>query len=127
MRPCTPFTVSRRKAGRPPSPRPPAAASTWSCTISSPVGTPTSNARAMAREADIVFAEIWVADYAAVLPLGGRAPESLRNDEGLLETLRPFDRPGKWIFSICHGVQILAAAGLADGRKVTCYHHVRRE
>ena len=78
-------------------------------------------------EADVAFADIRVADYAAVLVLGGRAPEYLRNDEPLLEILRAFDRAGKWIFAICHGVQVLAAAGLADGRKVTCYHHVRRE
>ncbi|HKB48693.1 MAG TPA: DJ-1/PfpI family protein, partial [Ktedonobacterales bacterium] len=28
---------------------------------------------------------------------------------------------------ICHGVQVLAAAGLATGKRVTCYQHVRRE
>ncbi len=33
----------------------------------------------------------------------------------------------EWIFAICHGVQILAAAGLARGKQVTCYGHVRLE
>jgi protease I len=78
-------------------------------------------------EANLAFGEVRVEDYTAVLLLGGRAPEYLRNDESLLDILRAFDRAGKWIFAICHGVQVLAAAGLATGKRVTCYHHVRRE
>ena len=38
-----------------------------------------------------------------------------------------FHKSGKWIFSVCHGIQILAAAGLLKGRKVTCYENVRLE
>jgi len=78
-------------------------------------------------DADVDFAGVRVQDYEAVLLLGGRAPEYLRNDEGLLALLRAFDAAGKWIFAICHGIQILAAAGLANGKNVTCYHHVKRE
>ena len=59
--------------------------------------------------------------------IGGRAPEYLRNDKRLIGIIRDFDRAGKWIFSICHGVQLLAAAGLLKGRRVTCYEHVRIE
>jgi protease I len=77
--------------------------------------------------ADLDFAQVNVADYAAVLILGGRAPEYLRNNAAVLEIAREFDRQGKWIFAICHGVQILAAAGLARGKCVTCYEHVRLE
>ena len=32
-----------------------------------------------------------------------------------------------WIFSICHGVQLVAAAGLAKGKRFTCYEHVKVE
>ena len=78
-------------------------------------------------EANLSFDEVRVEDYDAVLLLGGRAPEYLRNDEALLDIVRAFDRAGKWVYAICHGVQVLAAAGLVKGRKVTCYHHVRRE
>lgn len=78
-------------------------------------------------EAAVNFDEVRVDDYAAVLVLGGRAPEYLRNNARLVEILREFDRQEKWIFAICHGVQILAAAGLAKGKRVTCYHHVRIE
>jgi len=76
-------------------------------------------------EAEVTFDEVSVEKYAAVLILGGRAPEYLRNNVTVLEIVREFDRQEKWIFAICHGVQILAAAGLARGKRVTCYQHVR--
>jgi protease I len=78
-------------------------------------------------EAGLSFDDVRVDDYAAILILGGRAPEYLRNNVKLVALVREFDRGGKWIFAICHGVQILAAAGLARGKRVTCYQHVRVE
>jgi protease I len=83
--------------------------------------------RGYGMEAGVAFDQVNVDDYAAVLLLGGRAPEYLRNNKKLLDIVREFDRQQKWIFSICHGVQILAAAGLARGKRVTCYEHVRTE
>ena len=77
--------------------------------------------------ADVTFKEVKVADYVAVLLLGGRAPEYLRNDATLLRLVREFADGGKFVFSICHGIQILVAAGLAGGRKLTCYEHVKTE
>ena len=59
--------------------------------------------------------------------LGGRAPEYLRHDARVLDIVRAFDRAGKWVFAICHGVQILAAAGLLSGRRVTAYENCRWE
>jgi protease I len=78
-------------------------------------------------DADLSFDQVEPADYAAILILGGRAPEYLRNNAKLLEIVRAFEHQGKWIFAICHGVQILAASGLARGKRVTCYEHVRLE
>ncbi len=77
--------------------------------------------------ADLAFEQVKVDDYAAVLILGGRAPEYLRNNPLVLEIVRAFDRQKKWVFAICHGMQILAAAGLTAGKRVTCYEHVRVE
>ena len=45
----------------------------------------------------------------------------------MLDILREFDASGKWIFSICHGIQLLASAGLLKNKRVTCYEHVRTE
>src|SRR3954447_8704517 len=83
--------------------------------------------RGYGMEAGVAFSDVKVEDYAAALVLGGRAPEYLRNNAKLLQIIRDFDRQGKWIFAICHGVQILAAAGLTRGKRVTCYEHVRLE
>jgi protease I len=76
---------------------------------------------------DIAFADVNVADYEAILLLGGRAPEFLRHDAKVLEIVREFDKAEKFIFSICHGVQILVAAGLVNGKNLTCYENVRFE
>lgn len=78
-------------------------------------------------DATLTFDEVKVDDFAAVLILGGRAPEYLRNSAKVLDIVRAFDRQNKWILAICHGVQILAATGLAAGKRVTCYEHVRRD
>ena len=78
-------------------------------------------------ESDLAFADVRVDDYAAVLLLGGRAPEYLRNDARVLAIVREFHERGKWVFAICHGVQVLVTAGLARGARVTAYEHVRAE
>jgi protease I len=80
-----------------------------------------------AMESDLTFADVQVPEYAAVLCIGGRAPEYLRNDERVLDILRQFDREGKYIFAICHGLQLLASAGIIRGKTVTCYEHVRKD
>src|SRR3954451_21744610 len=61
-----------------------------------------------AMESDLTFEEVKVPEYVAVLCIGGRAPEYLRNNPRVLDILRKFDRAGKWIFAICHGLQLLA-------------------
>jgi protease I len=52
---------------------------------------------------------------------GGRAPEYLRLNPRVLEIVRHFARSGKPIAAICHGPQLLAAAGVLDGRRVSAY------
>jgi protease I len=78
-------------------------------------------------EADLAIADADSREYEAVLLLGGRAPEYLRNNVRLLDLVRAFDAAGKWIFAICHGIQILGAAGLLNGKRFTCYEQVRFE
>jgi protease I len=76
-------------------------------------------------ESDLAFGDVRVDDYDAVLVLGGRAPEYLRNDARVLAIVRDFAERGKWVFAICHGVQVVVTAGLARGARVTAYEHVR--
>jgi len=62
------------------------------------------------------------ADYydALVIP-GGRAPEYIRLNEKVLEIVRLFAEAKKPIAAICHGAQVLAAAGVLEGRGCTAY------
>jgi protease I len=63
---------------------------------------------------------------ALVIP-GGRSPEYLRLDERVLAIVRHFAEAKKPIASICHGQQILAAAGVVDGKQCTAYPAVKPE
>jgi protease I len=78
-------------------------------------------------QSDLTIDEIVPDQYDAILLLGGRAPEYLRNNAKLLEIVREFNNQGKWVFAICHGIQILVTAGLAQGNCLTAYEHVRTE
>ncbi|MGD2070656.1 MAG: DJ-1/PfpI family protein [Gemmatimonadota bacterium] len=60
-------------------------------------------------------------DYDALVVPGGRAPEYLRLNEDVLEIARHFDREDKPIAAICHGPQLLAAAGVLRGKACTAY------
>lgn len=55
-----------------------------------------------------------------VIP-GGRAPEYLRLNDRVLEIVRQFNQAGKPIAAVCHGAQILAAAGVLEGRTCSAY------
>jgi protease I len=78
-------------------------------------------------ESDISFADVNVADYEALLMPGGRAPEYLRNDPTVISIVKKFSKENKYIFAICHGVQILVTAGLVGDKKIACYEHVKFE
>jgi protease I len=67
------------------------------------------------------FSEIKAQDYDALVIPGGRAPEYLRLNQDLLAIVRHFDEAKKPIASICHGAQILVAAGVVKGRKISAY------
>ena len=77
------------------------------------------------QESDIAFDEVVVDEYDAVLLLGGRAPEYLRHDPRVINIVKEFAEKDKWIFAICHGIQILIAADLVAHRTLTCYENVR--
>ncbi len=67
------------------------------------------------------FATIREADYDGLLIPGGRAPEYLRVNQGVLDLVRSFDSAKKPIAAICHGIQILTAAGIVKGRTCTAF------
>jgi protease I len=67
------------------------------------------------------FDEIHAAAYDALVVPGGRAPEYLRLNPRVLEIARHFAEAGKPIAAICHGPQLLAAAGVLAGKRCTAY------
>jgi protease I len=67
------------------------------------------------------FDEVNPANYDALVVPGGRAPEYLRLNQKVLDIVRHFDKEGKPIAALCHGPQLLAAAGVLKGRKLNCY------
>ncbi|SPA13398.1 conserved hypothetical protein; putative peptidase, type 1 glutamine amidotransferase (GATase1)-like domain [Cupriavidus taiwanensis] len=67
------------------------------------------------------FAEIDPAGYDALVIPGGRAPEYLRLNARVLEIVRHFAQAAKPIAAVCHGAQLLAAAGVLEGKTCSAY------
>ena len=67
------------------------------------------------------FDDIDVEQYDALVIPGGRAPEYLRLDPAVLEVVRHFFGANKPVAAICHGPQLLAAAGVLKGRSCSAY------
>jgi len=67
------------------------------------------------------FAEIKADQYDALVIPGGRAPEYIRLNPKVIEIVRHFAAANKPIAAICHGAQVLAAAGVLEGRSCSAY------
>jgi len=67
------------------------------------------------------FSEIRAADYDALVVPGGRAPEYLRLNQDVLAVVRHFFEADKPVAAICHAAQLLAAAGVLEGKQCTAY------
>jgi protease I len=73
------------------------------------------------------FSEVRPQDYDALVIPGGRAPEYLRLNEQVLQVVRHFAQANKPIAAICHGAQLLAAAGVLQGKGCSAYPAVGPE
>jgi protease I len=67
------------------------------------------------------FETVDPADYDALVIPGGRAPEYIRLNDRVIEIVQHFAEHGKPIAAICHGAQLLAAADVIDGKRVSAY------
>lgn len=61
------------------------------------------------------------ASYDALVVPGGRAPEYLRLNAEVITMVRHFFEANKPVAAICHGAQLLAAAGVLEGRTCSAY------
>ena len=73
------------------------------------------------------FEEIDPKNYDGLVIPGGRAPEYIRLNEKVLSVVRHFAENNKPIASICHGQQVLAAAGVLQGKSCTAYPAIKPE
>jgi protease I len=67
------------------------------------------------------FDTVKASDYDALVIAGGRAPEYLRLDRRVIDAVRHFHDAKKPIAAVCHGAQILTAADVVRGRRVSAY------
>ena len=72
-------------------------------------------------KSDLSPAEVRIDDYVAIIIPGGRAPDRMRTNEGLVDLAREAFQKGKVIAAICHGPQLLIEAGVVKGKRATCY------
>ncbi len=73
------------------------------------------------------FDDVKPEDYDALVIPGGRAPEYLRLNEKVLSMVRHFAKADKPIAAICHAAQLLAAAGVLQGKACSAYPAVGPE
>lgn len=67
------------------------------------------------------FDDVQEQEYDALVIPGGRAPEYIRLNTRVMEIVRHFAQSDKPIAAICHGAQLLAAAGVLKGKSCSCY------
>lgn len=65
--------------------------------------------------------------YHLLIIPGGKAPEELKKCEAAVDFVRVFASQGKTIAAICHGPQLLAAAGVIEGATLSGYPEIRSE
>ncbi len=73
------------------------------------------------------FDEVNTSNYSGLVIAGGRAPEYLRLNDRVIEITKDFFKDNRPVAAICHGIQILTAAGVVKGRKLTAYPAVGPE
>jgi protease I len=73
------------------------------------------------------FSDVNEADYEGLVIAGGRAPEYLRLNKRVIEIVQYFANNNKPLAAICHAPQILAAARVLNGRRLTSYPAVGPE
>ncbi|CDF78995.1 ThiJ/PfpI family protein [Formosa agariphila KMM 3901] len=73
------------------------------------------------------FSKVHIKDYDGLVIAGGRAPEYLRLNKKVIEMVKHFFTEDKPVAAVCHGIQILTAADVVRGRKLTAYPAVAPE
>ncbi len=75
--------------------------------------------------AEIAASQARAGDFAGVVIPGGWAPYRLRQDPAVLKLVRDLFEAKRVVAAICHAGWVLASAGVARGRRLTCYRAIR--
>lgn len=78
-------------------------------------------------KANLTLDDVDIGDYDAMVIPGGRSPAHLRENHSAVDLVKDFFKTGKPVAAICHGPQMLAAAGLLDGVRITGYPKIADE
>ena len=95
--------------------------------VITPAGGVLTGARGFGIQETIPLADAHPADYLMLYVPGGHAPLTLREIPEALDFIRAFASTDKTIGFVCHGTQMLVAAGLAEGRRLTSWFDVAPE
>lgn len=71
--------------------------------------------------------EVSVDDFDALILPGGKGPAVLKENEAAVDFVRAFVESGKAVAAICHGPQVLIAAGVVEGKTMTCVSSIAEE
>lgn len=73
-------------------------------------------------DADSLLVETHLPDFDGLLiPGGSVGVDNLLSSSAVLEAVASFAREGRFVAAICAGPMVLNAAGILEGRRVTCY------
>jgi len=75
--------------------------------------------------ANLAFWDVNPDTYDLIVIPGGRAPETVRQNDKALAAVRRFFEEGKPVAAICHGAQVLISAGVLAKRRLTCWRGIR--
>lgn len=76
---------------------------------------------------DKAVSDVEPEDYVALVIPGGHSPDNLRADAKVVDFVRRFEATGRPLAAVCHGPQLLMAAGVVRGRTLTAWPTVQKD
>jgi protease I len=74
---------------------------------------------------DIAADDVSAADFDAVIVPGGYAPDLMRRRKAMVDLVRDAHKQGKVVAAICHAGWMLVSAGIARGKRATCFFSIK--
>jgi protease I len=78
-------------------------------------------------KSDLKITDIDPEKFDLLIIPGGKAPKKLRQNENALNLVKQFNQMNKTIATICHGAELLIAANIVTGTKISCPANIAEE